>query len=276
MPSVRFADGLSLHCAVDDFLWPWDQPIPVVMLHGFARNARFWNRWVPTLAETRRLYRPELLGCGDSDPLPAGVPVSPQTIVRQILAVLDALALERVHWVGESSGGIVGLLLAAEHPERIASLVLCNTPSRISDEIRRIYALGHADVGAAIRALGTGEWCRRTLSYRLDVSHAGSPLCEWVVAEMDRTRPEAAAALHECFESVDTMPLLPRVRAPALLLCGDGSPIAAAQQRRMAETLPHGRLELFAGCGHGINLIEPERCARAALAFWHSLEHPPS
>jgi pimeloyl-[acyl-carrier protein] methyl ester esterase len=86
----------------------------------------------------------------------------------------------------------------------------------------------------------------------------------------------AAAALHECFESVDTMPLLPRVRAPALLLCGDGSPIAAAQQRRMAEALPHGRLELFAGCGHGINLTEPERCARPARDFWGSLEDPPS
>ncbi|HJU19527.1 MAG TPA: alpha/beta hydrolase [Stellaceae bacterium] len=274
MPAIRLAEGLSLHCAVDDFLWPWQRPVPVVMLHGFARNAQFWNRWVPAIAETRRVYRPELLGCGDSDPLPAETRVSPEMIARQILAVLDAFALEGVHWVGESSGGIVGLLIAAQYPERIKSLVLCNTPSRISDEIRRIYALGHADVGAAIRALGTGEWCRRTLSYRLDTAHAGAPLCDWVVAEMDKTQPAAAAALHECFESVDTMPLLARVRAPTLLLCGDGSPIASAMQRKLAETLPHGRLQLFAGYGHGINLLQPERCARAALDFWDSLDRP--
>jgi pimeloyl-ACP methyl ester carboxylesterase len=276
MPSVSLPDGLSLHCAIDDFLWPWDQPTPVVMLHGFARNARFWNRWVPAIAETRRIYRPELLGCGASDPLPAGTHVAPEMVARQILAVLDAFALDRVHWVGESSGGIVGLLLAAQYPERIASLVLCNTPSRISDEIRRIYALDQADVGAAIRALGTGEWCRRTLPYRLDVAHAGAELCDWVVAEMDRTRPEAAAALHECFESVDTMPILARVQAPALLLSGDQSRIASAQQHRLAETLPRGRLEFFAGYGHGINLIQPERCARASLDFWRTIETPPS
>jgi 3-oxoadipate enol-lactonase len=276
MPSIPLADGLSLSCVVDDFLWPWQRPLPVVMLHGFARNAKFWNRWVPAIAETRRVYRPDLLGCGASDPLPAAMPVTPEMIARQILAVLDAFALERVHWVGESSGGIIGLLLAAQHPERIASLVLCNTPSRISDEIRRIYALGHADVGAAIRALGTGEWCRRTLSYRLDVAHADARLCDWVVAEMDRTPPETAAALHACFESLDTMPLLARVRAPALLLSGDSSPIASAMQQKLAETLPQGRLELFAGYGHGINLIQPERCARAARDFWRSLDPPPS
>jgi pimeloyl-ACP methyl ester carboxylesterase len=110
------------------------------MLHGFARNAAFWNRWVPAIADTRRVYRPDLLGCGHSDLPPEGYRYTPEGITRSILAVLDALSLARVHWVGESSGGLVGLLLAANHPERIASLVLCNTPTRISDEIRKIYA----------------------------------------------------------------------------------------------------------------------------------------
>src|SRR5258707_13131652 len=120
MASIRLGDGLSLHCAVDNYLWPWQQPTPVVMLHGFARNAAFWNRWVPAIAETRRVYRPDLLGCGHSDLPPEGYRYTPEGITRSILAVLDALSLARVHWVGESSGGLVGLLLAANHPERIA------------------------------------------------------------------------------------------------------------------------------------------------------------
>ena len=68
-------------------------------------------------------------------------------------------------------GGLIGLLLAAAHPERVASLVLCNTPSRIPDQIRRIYALDHADAGAAMLAHGTGAWCRQTLGYWLDLEH---------------------------------------------------------------------------------------------------------
>ena len=67
MPRIRLEDGLSLYCAVDDYLWPWDKPTPVLMLHGFARNATFWNRWVPAIAERRRVYRPDLLDCGASD-----------------------------------------------------------------------------------------------------------------------------------------------------------------------------------------------------------------
>jgi pimeloyl-ACP methyl ester carboxylesterase len=272
MPMIPLADGLALHCAVDDYLWPWQDPIPVVMMHGFARNARFWNRWVPAIAETRRIYRPELLGCGQSDVPPPAYRYTPEAIGGQIIAALDAMSLDRVHWVGESSGGIIGVLLAAAHPERIASLVLCNTPGRIPDEIKRIYALDRENASAAMLAHGVGEWCRQTLGYRLDVEHAGPELCEWVIAEMDRTPPAVAAALHDCFEKVDSRPLLAGIAAPVLLLSGDQSRIASDQQRAFVEQLPRGRLDLYEGYGHGVNLLQPERCARASLDFWGTIE----
>ena len=272
MPSVRLDEGLSLHCNVDDYLWPWEAPTPVLMMHGFARNATFWNRWVPAIAESRRIYRPDLLGCGASDVPTSGYHFTPEKIAAEILAVFEAMSLPRVHWVGESSGGIIGLLLAAAHPERIASLVLCNTPTRISDEIKGIYALGHESTAAAIGAHGTGEWCRQTLGYRLDIEHASESLREWCIEEMDKTRPDIAAALHECFEKIDTKPLLSKIAAPVLLLSGDKSRIASEQQKILADTLPNGRLELFAGYGHGVNLLQPERCARAALDFWREVE----
>jgi 3-oxoadipate enol-lactonase len=273
MPRIPLDAELSLHCAIDDYLWPWEAPTPVLMMHGFARNATFWNRWVPPIAESRRIYRPDLLGCGASDVPAAGYHVTTEQIAAQLLAVFDAMSLSRVHWVGESSGGIIGLLLAAAHPERIASLVLCNTPTRIPDEIRGIYALGQENTAAAIRAQGVGEWCRRTLGYRLDLDHAGEELREWVIREMDKTRPDIAAALHECFESADVRPLLPEIKVPVLLLSGDKSRIASEQQKILADTLPRGQLELFAGYGHGVNLLQPERCARTALDFWRAVEN---
>jgi pimeloyl-ACP methyl ester carboxylesterase len=194
----------------------------VLMMHGFARNAKFWNRWVPAIAESRRIYRPDLLGCGASDVPAPGYRFTRDMIAAEILAVFEALSLSQVHWVGESSGGIIGLLLAAAHPERIASLVLCNTPTRISDEIKGIYALDRGSTAAAIRSYGVGEWCRRTLGYRLDIDHAPEPLREWCIAEMNKTRPDIAAALHECFEAIDVQPLLPEI----------GDPSAAAERRQ--------------------------------------------
>lgn len=106
MPRIVLQEGVSVHCAIDDYLWPWDDRTPVLMMHGFARNALFWNRWVPAIAETHRVYRPDLLGCGLSDqPLPE-YHYTPDTIVAQIIGVLDTLSLSRVHWIGESSGGL--------------------------------------------------------------------------------------------------------------------------------------------------------------------------
>ena len=43
MPRIVLPEGASVHCIVDDFLWPWDGSTPVLMMHGFARNAAFWN-----------------------------------------------------------------------------------------------------------------------------------------------------------------------------------------------------------------------------------------
>ena len=102
MPRIALPEGVSVHCAVDDFLWPWDRSTPVLMMHGFARNATFWNRWVPAVSESHRVYRPDLLGCGLSQQPPNGYRYTPDKVSAQILAVLEALSLPRVHWVGGS------------------------------------------------------------------------------------------------------------------------------------------------------------------------------
>lgn len=264
------SNGLTLRCLVDDFLWPWDSPTPVVMMHGYARSAAFWNRWIPPVASRHRVYRPELPGCGGAEAPPPGYEFTPETIARYLLDVFDAHSLGRVHWVGESSGGIIGLLLAALHPERIASVIACNAPTRIPPEIKKIYALGEESSAAAILRHGVGGWCRQTLRYRLDVARASPELQDWYVAEMDRTSPQVAVSLIECFEAVDLAPLLERIATPVLLLSGDGSKIASEQQDQLARSLPNGRLKLFEGYGHGINLLQPERCAQEALHFWGS------
>jgi pimeloyl-ACP methyl ester carboxylesterase len=101
------------------------------------------------------------------------------------------------------------------------------------------------------------------------MEHASKELCDWVVREMDRTPPEVAAAMHDCFEGIDTVPLLARINAPVLLLSGDKSPIASAQQQTFANTSPNGRASIVVG--HGGNLLQPERCAGAAVEFWRPM-----
>ena len=268
MPRIPVEDGLTLQCDVDDYLWPWDTSTPVVMLHGFARNATFWRRWVPTIAAEHRVYRPELRGFGRSDSPPPGYHYSSDVIVADLLAVADTCGIERAHWVGESSGGVFSVLFALAHPERVASLVLCNTPLRIDESLKSVYALGEESMNAALRKYGVGEWCRRTLSYRLDHERATPELERWYIGEMAKASAEFAASINEIVDSFDLGPILARLQIPVLLLTGDKSAISSAQQAEFVRGLSRGEMHLFAGYGHGVNVLAPEACARAAQAFW--------
>ena len=139
--------------------------------------------------------------------------------------------------------------------------------SRIPEPLS-VYALKAAPDASALRVASGAA--RRSATASTGSTPARS-FATWVVREMDRTAPEAAAAMHDCFEAIDTVPLLPRVKAPVLLLSGDKSAIASAQQQIFVESLPNGRVEAIPGVGHGVNLLQPERCARLAAAFWDSL-----
>ena len=267
---VEVAPGLSLQCYVDDFLWPWEKATPVFMLHGFSRNADFWRRWVPYVAGAHRVYRPELRGFGKSDVPPKNYHFTKESVLGDLVKVMDRLGIEKAHWVGESSGGLFSALLALERPERVASLVLCNTPSTLPQSIKTTYALGEPNVADAQRKFGIGEWCRRTLPYRLDVERASPELQTWVCDEMGKTPAHVGAAFHELIETVDLGPALPKVGCPILIVTGDKAD-RSDQLSAFEKEVPNARVKLFPGYGHSVNLLAPEECARAAMNFWDEL-----
>ena len=269
---ITVEPGVRLHCDVDDYLWPWTEATPVLMMHGYARNAEFWRRWIPAVAEEHRVYRPELRGCGRSSVPPEDYRYRPEVIARDVIALLDHFGLRRVHWVGESSGGILGILMASTYPERIASLVLCNTPYRHADDTKKAYSLGAGSAPDAIRRDGVEAWCRATFPHRLDVERSSVELDEWYIAELSKTPKHVAASIMECFDGIDTSPLLSNVQAPVLLLCGDKSTIASEHQALLNRDLPNSELRLFEGYGHGVNLLAPERCTAEAIRFWDRVE----
>ena len=80
----------------------------------------------PALAGTRRLIAPDLRGFGWTDAPPG--PMSPTSSSRDLIALLDALGLERVDLAGHDWGGFTSLLLAARHPERFRKVVALSSP----------------------------------------------------------------------------------------------------------------------------------------------------
>src|SRR3954464_2049618 len=100
---------------------------PIVLLHGLGATKAEFLPTVPALAPEFRTIAIDLPGFGDSDkPFPAAYDAP--FFARWVMALLDALGLDRAHVLGHSMGGRVALEVGMRHPERIERLVLM-TPS---------------------------------------------------------------------------------------------------------------------------------------------------
>src|SRR2546430_16420080 len=127
MPIVN-ADGCAIYVEVEG-----PERAPVLMLsNSLGTTLHMWDPQVAPFTQRFRLWRYARRGHGRS-----GVPNGPYTMERlgrDVLAVLDALSLERINWCGLSMGGMVGQWLGANAPERIERLVLTNTCSYFPDK----------------------------------------------------------------------------------------------------------------------------------------------
>lgn len=272
--SIRYkfarVGDLDIHYDLADYTAPWrETPAETILLyHGYARNMLFWRPWVGPLSAEYRVLWFDARGCGETTKPPAGSRISFSQLAGEAMGLMDKLGIERVHWVGESSGGIVGMTAALEHAKRLSTLTLCDTPFKRSASIQTTYTLGEPTRAAAFEKYGVGGWCRQTLSYRIDTTKASPALCEWYIAQMDRTPVHCANAMDAAVAEGDVWPRLPEIRTPTLILSGAKSPIAQAPEvKAMQERMPAAQLVAFEGYGHGVNMTAPERCVSELRKF---------
>lgn len=267
--SVRVGD-IDIQYELTDYTQPWRETPPetVLLYHGYARNMLFWQSWVPLLASAYRVLWFDARGCGGTTQPPEGSVYTFEQLAGDAMGLMDVLGIERVHWVGESSGGIVGMTAALNHPQRLLSLTLCDTPFKRSAQIASTYTLGQATRAAAFDKYGVGGWCRQTLQYRIDTTKASPALCEWYIAQMDRTPIHVANGMDRAVAQGDLWPRLPDIQTPTLILGGGNSLIADESHRNaMRERMPRAKVVAFEGYGHGIHLLAPERCVAEFRTF---------
>jgi pimeloyl-ACP methyl ester carboxylesterase len=115
------------------------------LLHGFPDNGHIFDDLIPQLtAGGRRAITIDFLGFGASDK-PEGAQYSFTQQRGDVLAVLDALALEKAVLVGHDAGGPAALNLALSHPDRVASVVLmnvfyCEAPGLLVPELIELFS----------------------------------------------------------------------------------------------------------------------------------------
>ena len=269
MPVLDLESG-QFHYHVDDFSDPWRRGEPVLLHHAAGGNLHRWRAWVPTLARHRPVVRFDMRGHAGTPP-PPDMQFSLPDLAADIARVMDGLAIDRVHLVGASAGGIVSLRFAHDFPDRLHSLTLvASTP--------RLAQMGASmDAGAWRRTLeeeGTRAWLLLDSDKRFGAG-TDRAVIEWYADEGSRTSAPAVLGLQRCLLAEDLIPLLPEIAIPTLLLAADNDEITPLEvQHLMAERMPDATLQVLAGVGHNMKVEIPDELARRTHEFIESVTTP--
>src|SRR3546814_813529 len=173
MATVTTDDGIKIDYEFDDFTNPWDDEAETIgLLHGSTLNKKFYAPMVPYLGRKLRVLRWDQRGRGAwTAPPPvstlSGAPVDARVTVvrcyaRDALCLMDHLGIKKIHWVGDSSGGITGANFALMFPERVHTLTCIQAPLvKIPADFEKAWAAGEKDPATAIEKYGMTEYYER-------------------------------------------------------------------------------------------------------------------
>lgn len=263
-PESRFLDvnGLRLHHL------DWGNPAApaLVCVHGFRGTAHAFDGFARRFRDRFHVLALDVRGRGDSAWSPEGN-YRYEDYTRDLELVTDALGLDRFNLVGTSMGGIIAMIYAGRHPERLARLVINDIgpeeepgSGRITQEAAAAPAWFTSLEEALAYFLKTfpprallPEPEQRSLALS-QVRPAGDGSWVWKM-DLTITRQRAAQG------SPPRPPLWPaliNLECPALVVWGTASDVLSEDQaRRMVGVLHQGALAPVPGVSHAPNLTEP-------------------
>jgi len=249
----------------------------LLCLHGLTRNARDFDFLAERMAGDRRVIAVDIAGRGQSDPLSDAAGYQIPTYVQDVVALLDALGLDRVDWLGTSMGGLIAMAIAADPriARRIGRLVLNDVGplipaaalARIGQYVGREWrfpdlAAAESHVRAAYAPFGRlsdAQWRFMTeISVVADAGGGYVPAYDPAIG---------AASRGQDFTDIGLWPLWDAIRAPVLVLRGADSDVLLAETAaEMTRRGPRAELVTFDGVGHAPALFDDDQIE--VIARW--------
>lgn len=230
----------------------------VLLVHGLGSCVETWSCNIAALAQRHRVYALDLVGSGRSDK-PAASYALP-FLSEFAVAFLDAVGVDRAHWVGNSLGGAIALQTALTQPARVDRLALLNSVG-LGREIS--WSLRLAQLPFAEQLYNPSRFSTE-MTLKQVVFDAAVITDEWVETFNELAKlPGAKDALFaQIRSSIDWegvrpsvyQPILDRLlalTAPTLIAWGKQDSILPLHHaERAAALLPNARLHVFDRCGH--------------------------
>lgn len=233
------------------------EALPVVcMTHSLSSDGGMWAEQVPPLlAAGFRVLRIDMRGHGGSGPVEA--PYTMSELAADVAAVLDTLAIDKVHYVGLSIGGMIGQAFAIEHGGRVLSAMWCDTmPAAVpgADQVwaERIRIVQLAGSLLPLADATMERWLTDAVKARNPVRW--KQIRETIIGTSVAGYLGCSAALRD----FDFTARLPSLKLPVLTVCGSddaGTPPEA--NRRIASLVPGGRYEEIAAARHFPHVEHP-------------------
>jgi len=240
----------------------------VLFSHGLLYSLRMWDAQIAALRSRFRCIAYDHRGQGESEKPTTGLDMD--TLSEDAAALIGALGVGPVHFVGMSMGGFVGMRLAARHPELVRSLILVDTaagpePAKNVPRYRRLEWVarwfGTWPVAGKVEAIMHGA------SARKDPARAAT-LRAW----RERLLRVDTAAMNRAVEGVLTresaIPLLPRIRCPTLVMVGEeDTATVPARSEEIASAISGTRLVRIPRAGHMSPIDAPEAVTTELRSF---------
>lgn len=240
----------------------------VCLSHSLASSSVMWEPQMRALNPRFRVLRYDTRGHGDSEATPP--PYSLDLLADDAVALLDALGIERVHWVGLSMGGMVGQNLALRHSRRLLSLVLCDTLSVISEEAQPVWA----DRIETAKRAGMAPLCEPTLKRWFTPAYLekSPPDLQSIRTQILNTPVAGYVGCCEAIRRIDYADRLDGVRLPARVIVGAEDPATPPSDAAVIHRGIEGSsLVTIDDAAHLSNVEQPEAFNGALLEFLESL-----
>lgn len=247
---------VPLHYELDG---PEDAPV-LVMSNSLGTSLRMWDDQVQTLQDHFRILRYDHRGHGSSS-VPFG-PYSVDDLGRDVVALLDQLDIESFSFCGLSLGGMVGMWLASEVPDRVERLVLCCTSAKLGppENWSSRASTVREDGMGAISEAALERWFTQGFRAR------STETLEWAESMLLATPAEGYAGCCEAIRDMDLSDRLGAIQAPTLVIAGaDDEAITLDHAELIHSSITDSNLVVVEEAAHLANVEQPESITQSIL-----------
>ena len=242
----------------------------VTLLHGFTQSGRSWRELIGHMPEGWRWVVPDLRGHGQTQ-VDRGAPCSMDACTADLVRLWDELGVEKTHLVGYSMGGRLALHIGARRPERVLSLLTIGAHAGLDEDAREGRRQGDEALAERIERDGVESFIeywgslplfaglqRRGPAYVAQIradrmqNHASGLACS--------LRGMGAGVMEPVWDKLEHVPF------PCTFVAGQLDHGYVASARRLAATVPHGRVEVVLRAGHAVHQERPDGLARVLAA----------